>query len=328
VNKQEIEALVLRLVDAVLAGKKVEDSLIECKGEWPLPTKARQLAAHANRARGEEVVWIIGLDEKAGVLTSPHSPDLADWWSKMESRFDDHVVPDMRDLRVQVNEEASVTALVFSTDRAPYVVKVADAEGRVEREIPIRDGTRTRSAYRHEIIRLLYPAAVPPPVTLIQAGLTGRSNNGIKSGVVLQFEAHLYIEQRTDETIMVPQHLMDFHLMGASEPDRHPEGEKRIDLKPYFTMTPSDNDRALGVNYRLDGITVTGGAVVDFRAHSFFEGEPCADYCYETYRLFMSLGVAGASRPIIIEEMLKVNEFAEPSGPVNNLFGRWSLMQD
>lgn len=210
-NKQEIEALVLSVVDRVLNnGQKVEDSLIECKREWPDRSKARQLAGHANSARGEEIVWIIGIDETGRKLTSPESPDLADWWSGMSSRFDDHVVPEMRDLIVQVTPKEFVTALVFSTDRAPYVIKVASSTGPIEREVPIRDGTRTRSSYRHELLRLLRPAAVPPPASLIYVHLTGRARS--QKSVSFTLRAHLYIDQRPDETVMLPYHLMQSYL--------------------------------------------------------------------------------------------------------------------
>ena len=37
----------------MLAGKRIEDDLVECKSQWPDPQKrssARQLAGHANKA--------------------------------------------------------------------------------------------------------------------------------------------------------------------------------------------------------------------------------------------------------------------------------------
>lgn len=323
-NRQEIEALVLSVADRVLKGKRVEDSLIECKGEWPEPNKARQLAAHANSARGEEMVWIIGLDERTGALTSPDSPDLADWGSRMSSRFDDHVVPDMRDLIVQIDEQASVTALVFATDRAPYVVKVASGEGRVEREVPIRDGTRTRSAYRHELFRLLHPATIPPPVSLTHASVIGRSKLSEQSGgVYFHLTSHLYIEQRIDETLMLPEHLMRCRLKlirvaGAVQAEE-------ITVEPFHPYSQQVEEPKLGVHGRSDGITVAGGAVLELRAQSDVLEKSFEDYeDVQSVEVEIELGVAGSARPIVISEKLHNIKAGTPSG-VDNFFRSWSL---
>lgn len=61
---QQVEEKVLNAVETVLAGGSVEDSRIECKSDWPSVDKVRQLAGHANAARGETIIWIIGIDEK------------------------------------------------------------------------------------------------------------------------------------------------------------------------------------------------------------------------------------------------------------------------
>jgi len=78
---QQLEARTIELVDLVLAGKRIEDDLVECKGEWPDPQKrsaARQLAGHANKAGSEPILWIIGLDEKSHALTHPSPVEVAD----------------------------------------------------------------------------------------------------------------------------------------------------------------------------------------------------------------------------------------------------------
>jgi hypothetical protein len=62
----EIEAWVLRVVDQVKKGQPNEDRRVELKAEWIEPPEkaARQIAGHANAARGSNILWIIGLDEK------------------------------------------------------------------------------------------------------------------------------------------------------------------------------------------------------------------------------------------------------------------------
>jgi hypothetical protein len=320
-NKQQAEFLVVSAFERVLRGEKVEDSLIECKSSWPDPSKARQLAGHANQARGEEIIWIIGIDEKASRLTSPDSPDLAARWSQIGSRFDDNVIPDMFDLRVQVNESSALTALVFSTDRAPYVVKVGDAGGAVERDIPIRDGTRTRSAYRHEVVRLMHPSAVPPPAILVSAKLSGRVGMPNRPGVEFYLETGIYIDQRIDETVMLPLHLMKICIS-------IPGGDEKISLEPSFVASPQGHNSGLGITRRQDGITIAGGATLSLPAHAFLNNAAYLDYSdTKFFELEIALGVSGAARPILAGGRIEVRRFQSPSGPTANRFGEWYLVE-
>src|SRR6266536_553496 len=58
---QHIEGRVLNLVERVLNGARIEDFRVECKGTWPSAAKAaRQIAGHANAARGEPILCISG----------------------------------------------------------------------------------------------------------------------------------------------------------------------------------------------------------------------------------------------------------------------------
>lgn len=316
-NKQEIESLVLSVVDRVLNGSRVEDSLIECKAEWPEPAKARQLAAHANSARGEEIVWIIGIDEARRALTSPPAPDLSDWWSRMSSRFDDNVAPDLRELNVPINDQASVAALIFSTDRAPYVIKVGQSEGRVEREVPIRAGTRTRSAYRHELLRLLHPAATPPPAYLTNASLIGRRN--ADTSVRFHFNAYLFIEQRVDEIVMLPHHLMYCKITPAPG-----QSGEAFTLHLNIDTSTTGTFGNIGIWHRQDGLIVSGGAVIHFisvkdikTAYAVF-GETRA------FELELTLALSGGERPISVREKLTFTRQGLASDNQQE-FGRWSF---
>jgi hypothetical protein len=86
--RAKIEAHVLEIYDTIKNGGKIEDDLVELKADWPEAEKAaRRIAAHANAARGEPVLWIVGLDEERGVC--PLGPtDPADWWAQVQSCFD------------------------------------------------------------------------------------------------------------------------------------------------------------------------------------------------------------------------------------------------
>ena len=65
-----IESWALRVLERVGNRQSVEDSKVELKAKWPDPVKAaRRIAGHANAARGESILWLIGADEKQGVIT-------------------------------------------------------------------------------------------------------------------------------------------------------------------------------------------------------------------------------------------------------------------
>ena len=97
-------------------------------------------------------MWILGLDQRTGSVHDVDS-DIAGFWEKVQSRFDDEVAPALKhNLVVPVSPGESVLALGMATDRAPYVVKTG--EERISREIPIRDGTRVRTARRRDVLAL------------------------------------------------------------------------------------------------------------------------------------------------------------------------------
>jgi hypothetical protein len=321
-NKQEIEALVLSVVNRAESGMRSEDSQVECKSEWPDHSKARQLAAHANSAHGEEIVWIVGLDERTGRITSPNPPELANWWAQMQSRFDNNIAPDMQDFVIQVTEDKFVTALIFSTDRAPYVIKVVDG-GRVEREVPMRDGTRTRSAYRHELIHLLHPVAKPPSARLIRTSVWA-----IESGryADLSFSAHLYVEQRADEVVMIPRHLIRVRLTFNGNSGKAESEE--LDADDLEITYDADQGSALGVRSRSDGLTIAGGAVLEIGALLQSLGEP-RDYYQDilSVDVLIELGIAGASRPISAVERLARRRFSSSAQVDGRIFARWHFAQ-
>ena len=107
---------------------------------------ASKLAGHANAARGDSILWLIGLDEKHGVVGAP-SERLEDWYPQVQSEFDAGLAPTLeKDLNVQT-DEGQLVALVFRTDRVPYLVKNADARGGEPAYwVPWREGRRTRAA--------------------------------------------------------------------------------------------------------------------------------------------------------------------------------------
>ncbi len=119
---------------------------MERKAEWPDPVKAaRQNAGHANAARGEDVLWIVGLDENRGVFGA-RGGDLADRWPRVASRCES-AIPQLLHDRAVHTAEGDLVALLFASDLAPYLVKNPAFNvhpGPVEYEVPWREGSRKR----------------------------------------------------------------------------------------------------------------------------------------------------------------------------------------
>jgi hypothetical protein len=68
-SPEQVEAWVLPIVDRVRERRSIEDDRVELKADWPdIEKAARRVAGHANAAGGGSVLWIIGIDERRGVV--------------------------------------------------------------------------------------------------------------------------------------------------------------------------------------------------------------------------------------------------------------------
>ena len=210
---REIELWALEILERVAHGDFHEDSLVELKRELPDPYKtARRIAGHCNAARGETVLWIIGVDENAGV-TGRHPVDLANTLPSIWQHFESEP-PESCEVSIGFSDTAC-TALAFSALRVPYMVKNPsfgrEAGHVIESEIPWRDGTRIRTARRDEVLRLLIdyshsPQVECPRVLRIEAFLRwswswpviGRTTAGIgpRTGSLLAATALLTTRRR------------------------------------------------------------------------------------------------------------------------------------
>src|SRR5262249_4597625 len=141
------------------ARQPIEDSRVELKAKWPdEPAKAaRRIAGHANAARGEHILWLIGVDEVNGVSGADHQ-EMADWLAGVSKQFDG-LAPRCYDLNVPTKNGKTVVALLFETNRAPFVVKNPYYGRRkddpISLEVPWREGTKVRSAARSDLMLLL-----------------------------------------------------------------------------------------------------------------------------------------------------------------------------
>src|SRR4051812_36862267 len=85
----QLELWSRKVVASVLDGNTVEDSRVELKTNWISPDKAAErLAAHANAARGECILWIFGIDENNRALKPIDPNEKGDWYRAVEGMFD------------------------------------------------------------------------------------------------------------------------------------------------------------------------------------------------------------------------------------------------
>jgi hypothetical protein len=151
-NEQEVKNWALGVVSSVQSGAPAEDNRVECKSSW-LDVKqiARQIAGHANAAHGQDILWLIGVDEKAGAVRGAENNELANWYPQLKKEFDGGFAPGLlANVNISIGG-LSVVALLFSTGDAPYVIKVPNSD---RLEIPWREATRTRSATRSELLKI------------------------------------------------------------------------------------------------------------------------------------------------------------------------------
>ncbi|MDX6307192.1 MAG: hypothetical protein QOI06_238 [Nocardioidaceae bacterium] len=211
---QQLEAWVLDIVEHVVSGRRYEDDRVELKAAWPTDFRktARQIAGQANRAGGETILWIIGIDEDAHRLTNPEPAELANWWPTVGKCFCE-LAPEMDTINVATKGHVLV-ALQFDTNRAPYMISWPG--GRPDLEIPWREGNRTRSARRSEILQSLVAEVGVPSLELIH-GAAAIDRMGHPSEdpygnptaidpVEVKLDASLVLYVDALESLALPQH--------------------------------------------------------------------------------------------------------------------------
>lgn len=219
-KNHEIEAWVYRIIKAVKNGVHKEDSRVELKSDWLSPEKAaRRIAAHANSAGSDEVLWLIGVDEKKGVVGVEYN-DLAEWFDKVKTLFDG-VYPAMIDLNFDI-EEKTIVALLFDTTRKPYLVKNI-TKGTPLLEVPWREGTSTRSANRGELFSILSPAVKKPKFEILKNSFSiikdekflenKHYNYDNRKEYNFVFELNFYVTAEIGSTLIIPIHKIESELI-------------------------------------------------------------------------------------------------------------------
>lgn len=286
----KLELLVSELLDRVVRHQVVESQVAELKAEWPDPPEkaARQLAGHANAARGERILWIIGADEKSGTISTP-AGDHLQWWQRVRARFDE-LAPDLLfDIAVPYQGQ-TVRALMFETQRAPYVVKVGDTD---RLEVPWREATGTRSARHSDLIRVLVPELKVPDVEPLDGLVWMR-------GGEWRMSLELYVTPHGRARVVIPFHRCQAELI---LPDAAPISLERISLGP--SVAKSGTIRGSSNEVLIDGPGLV--VMVGFAPSTLDPNRLPA-----VVRAKVTLRLAGDSEPLALEVGFRYDRTSDP----------------
>lgn len=201
-RNHEIESWALRILDRVKLGQPIdEDDRVELKSDWKDSERiARQLAGHANAARGEPILWLIGVDEKGRNIPGVDPLEFSSWYNAIKAKFNE-LAPEPIIINIPFNG-VMVAALYFETDRGPYVVDISK-DGTIRREVPWREATGTNSATRSQLLRLLSPLQKLPNFEVVNSYFNVDKNGDDQS---LTFSCKLFLTQPYEQQTTIPSH--------------------------------------------------------------------------------------------------------------------------
>lgn len=284
---QLLEAWVLDVVDRVTAGRALEDDRVELKAQWPdNPRKtARRIGGHANQAGGDMILWLIGVDETSRTVVDAGTVEMADWWPKVQRCFDE-LPPSLQHLGVPAHG-GTVHALLIDTSRAPYLV-TTDGHGGVEREVPWREGNRTRTARRSELLRSVVEEVQVPTLECFDGLIEFVPDNSIaetsrnEADLDIYISLNLYMEAPAPCTM--PEHrwaalltvgdqtidaTADLGLEGPTRPIPRQGDQQRFRAIDFFTRPTEPVGEIVAV--RNSGLRVAGSDAVELTANVTME---------------------------------------------------------
>jgi hypothetical protein len=273
-RSHEIENWARQVIRRSESGAQQEDSLVELKGKWPEPRwTARQLAGHANAARGVPILWLIGVDRDQGVVGCENI-EIGDWYNQLKAEFEGGVAPALLGHPIFEHDGKFVAPLLFTTDRPPYVVRNPARDtpkaGPFSLDVPWREGTNVRSAGRAELLMMLTSSPISPAVELLRGQVVlsyPQKENTIHPDTkrhVLSVEVELYITPRGQESIVIPYHrtITKLRPRGGGAPVVVPGGYMREgawrrppvpDEEASLTITTT-RDEMIEIEWHLAGI--------------------------------------------------------------------------
>jgi hypothetical protein len=311
-TRGELLARCSPILDAAKEGKPVEDSFVELKSELPQEAKAaRGLAGLANAAGGEPVIWLVGIDEKSHKVVGAPKVEFSSWYPRIQRLFDGPAPKLSLNENIPTGEQI-VVAMVFETDEAPYVVTMEQDR----RDIPWREGNRTRSAYRQELLRTLIGPSLMPAVDVTTAVFrTTREAGGRLCRIDLH--AYLYVKPRSDRKLIFPKH----------------DCKAYVEIPGSLPRTPFETIWLFPAEDRFKGPNVPADVTVDRPKAIFMMASigPVFGFNGQKANVEISLLPVHSSQPVVIRHELTLQvepETAEqPHKPGNGIdpwkIGKW-----
>lgn len=298
----QIEAWALQVADKIKNGLPVEDARVEIKSKWPeANVAARRIAGHANASHGEPILWIIGVDDTKRAVVGADKNDLADWYPQVQAEFSE-LAPTLTDLNIPY-EGKTIVALLFDTERAPFVVKNQafgqKGNGPVSHEVPWREGTKVRTATRTDLIRMLTPLEGLPDVQLLEMFLLANKRSDMH--LSWRLAARIYVSSKTRREMIFP-----FHACSATTEiggqQRRVEFEK-ICIYPHPRPWTGGPD-APTIKYSATEVIVASAGMVAFDANAETSLAPFGNNIGDPAHVKIELVQTHDSRPITLVQSL------------------------
>ena len=224
---RQLEYRALNLLEALAAGRALTeaDATAAVYRNWPGPAAlaARRLAAHANAARGRDVLWLIGVGPD-GRGPGADAGRFKAWLDAIVPFFDG-LAPNVASLRVPLSPARgkgparTAVALHLETSRAPFVVRGGGRSGPLETPWLDSPGGPVRPAGRLELVKLLTPLQDLPQLEILEGELTFYRNPHASYSSKATFrwtlDGSLYLVPRGDDRVIIPLHRCRSSLTGT-----------------------------------------------------------------------------------------------------------------
>lgn len=237
-TSQEIEVWALQIIDRVEKNQPIEDSRVELKADWankdPHKT-ARQIAGHANAAMGDNILWLLGLDETRGAIGLDNDVESSNWHSSIKKHFQEVAPTPLKSINIPYQNK-TIYAILFETNRAPYLITNPKG-GKIEYEVPWRELNSIRTARRHDLLKILVPKSKLPNIEIL--GIRPRNVKHPKADT-FSCRFNLYITPQEGNPVVFPLHKCSTHYK-YNEDQNWYAGE--------ISYSPPDNQNTGFVDY-------------------------------------------------------------------------------
>lgn len=239
-----------------------EDTHVELKRAWPPAADiARQLAGHANAAHGEPILWLIGVADGKEVCGISDPEDPGAWYEVVRSKIEG-APPDLQAVFVPWRG-LQVCALLFETDNPPYLAKNISGTGPFQYDVPWRDGTLTRSARKHELLKLLVPLQKLPEVEVHEVTLTAGRNDD-RASVSWLLTMKLYVTPPVGAQVDLPFHKSSFELWVNGRREAVVAFQEHVRMTPRGSYEGSSVPRIASTSTE---ITISGPGSIEIRCN-------------------------------------------------------------